>query len=383
MRRALATFVALTLLTGCPPADPAIPHEAGFLPQADHTVATGGAGPCAVDVGDLDGDGDLDIAVSHIFSRSATVLLNDGNGNFAGAWVEWPQVAPMTFDGEGGVIEIVDLDGDQALDLLVTSGDSDELVVLKNPSNAFGDDTFAMSTVDVGQFPFGVVAAEFDEFEGPDVAVSNGESNDLWVFPTLQDGELGNPMLYPSGGVEPGFVRAADMNGDGRLDLVTSNHSSAQATVLLNNGPGFDTAAAYSVGAGPSSPTPFDLDGDGDLDLMTANEEDETMSVLLNSGPGALTDAGTIDPGGIPFYIEPLDFDGDGDLDVAVPIEDLARVAFFANDGGNFAEIASTDVGSSPASIGSGDFDGDGDLDLVVTNYFSDTVSILLAQPLQ
>ena len=375
-------LLLLSPLVACAVEDTDQPNAAGFLPEADAEVATGGAGPCAVDLGDLDGDGDLDIAVSHLFSRSATMLLNDGAGRFTGSWVEWPQLAPMVFDGEGGVIDIADIDGDQAQDILVTSGDSNELVVLINPSNRFGDGVFTMSTVAVGEFPFGVVAADLDANQGLDVAVSNGESDDVWVLPGQGDGQFGPAQVYPSGGVEPGFVRAADMDGDGRNDLITSNHTSGEATVLMNNGAGFSPAEVYAAGSGPSAPTPFDLDGDGDLDLMTANEGDETMTVFLNAGDGILAERGRIAPDGIPFYIQPIDLDGDGDLDIAVPIEDQAVVAFFENDGtGAFEEIARSDVASSPASMAAGDLDGDGDTDLVVTNFFSDTVSVLVAQP--
>lgn len=381
MRPSLAALVALPLLAGCPPADPSEPHDAGFLAEADFTYPTGGAGPCAVDAGDLDGDGDLDLAISHLFSRTATLLLNDGAGHFSGAWVEWPQIGPFRLDGEGGVIDIADLDGDMAQDVLVTSSHSDELVILRNPANALGDREFEVSIIDVGSFPFGVVAAALDEAQGLDVAVSHGESNDLWVFPGEDGATLGAPTVYPSGGEEPGFVRAADIDGDGLLDLLTSNHSSAQMTVLKNLGGGaFDVADTYAVGAGPSSPSPLDLDGDGDLDIITANEEAETLSVMLNDA-GTFSAGATIDTEGIPFYVQALDFDNDGDEDIAVPIEDTAEVAFFANDGGELTEVARTAVGSSPASIVAGDFDGDGDGDLVVTNFFSDTISVLLSQP--
>ncbi|MCO4773167.1 MAG: VCBS repeat-containing protein, partial [Deltaproteobacteria bacterium] len=300
---------------------------------------------------------------------------------FTGAWVAWPQLVPTRLNGEGGVIAIADLDGDTAQDVLVTSGDSDELFILRNPSNALGDREFEVSTVNVGSFPFGVVAADLDENQGLDVAVSNGESDDVWVFSGGDGVTLSAPTMLATGGSEPGFVRAADLDGDGRLDLVTSNHSSAQMSVLSNLGAGsFAAAETYPVGNGPSSPAAIDLDGDGDLDVVTANEESATLSVLFNDG-GTFSDGGTIDPGGIPFYVQPLDFDGDGDLDIAVPIEDTAEVAFFANDGGTLTEVARTEVGSSPGSMAAGDFNGDGVTDLVVTNYFSDTVSVLLAQP--
>jgi hypothetical protein len=377
-----ALALAASLVAGCPSEtpDPDQPHAAGFLPTADRELPTGGAGPCAVDIGHIDNDGLLDLAVSHLVSRSATLLFGDGEGGFPGGWTKYPDMAPLRLNGEGGVIAIADLAGDSDPDILVTSGDSDELFVFRNPRGELGDEPFGVEIVPVGAFPFGVVAADLHPGVGLEVAVSHGESDDVWIYPGTTGAPLVEPAVYPSGGVEPGFVRAADLNGDGRLDLVATNHSSAQVTVLLNQGLSFAAAVTYDVGEGPSSPAPFDLDGDGDLDLMTSDEVSGTLSVLWNDS-GVFTPGDSYATGGVPFYVQPLDFDGDGDLDVAVPMEGRGVVVFWENDGsGGLTEVAETIVGAAPGSIAAGDVDGDGDVDLIVTNYLGDTISILLSR---
>jgi hypothetical protein len=78
-------------------------------------------------------------------------------------------------------------------------------------------------------------------------------------------------------------ICAADLDGDGDLDIVTTNVTSDSVSVLLNNGSGSLTlSASCPVGERPQSLFAADLDGDGDLDLATANEDSDNVSVLLN-----------------------------------------------------------------------------------------------------
>jgi len=383
MRPVLTALLTLPLLAGCPTETPDELNAAGFASFADRDVPSGGAGPCAADLAHIDNDGILDLAVSHLFSNTATLLFGDGEGDFEGSWVTFPHLIPLRLNGEGGVIDIADLDNDEAPDVLVTSGDSDELFLFRNPQGQLGDRPFEPEVLDVGEFPFGVVAADFDGTPGLDIAVSHGESNDIWVFRGPDGASFLPPETYLTDGIEPGFVRAADVDGDDRLDLIATNHSSGEVSVLLSEGGGFTSATTFPVGEGPSSPATVDVNGDGNIDVITANELSETLSILFGDGSGAFTDGGTLNPNGIPFYVQPVDFDGDGDLDIAVPLEDRAVVVFWENDGdGGFSNIAETGVGSAPASMAAGDIDGDGDDDLIVTNFFGDSISVLLSRRL-
>ncbi|HEX9917140.1 MAG TPA: FG-GAP-like repeat-containing protein, partial [candidate division Zixibacteria bacterium] len=89
---------------------------------------------------------------------------------------------------------------------------------------------------------------------------------------------------YTVGGNNPHLIFAADLDGDGDLDLATANYGSHNVSVLLNNGNAtFSPSTEYPVGGNnPRSIFAADLDGDGDLDLATANEGGRTVSVLLN-----------------------------------------------------------------------------------------------------
>ena len=99
-------------------------------------------------------------------------------------------------------------------------------------------------------------------------------------------------------GSDPFSVTAADINGDGKPDLIVANDGSNTVSVLLNTTapgattPSFATQQTFATGNTPFSVTMADLNGDGKPDLIVANSNDNTVSVLLNTtAPGATTPA--------------------------------------------------------------------------------------------
>src|SRR5262249_42017732 len=112
-------------------------------------------------------------------------------------------------------------------------------------------------------------------------------------------------------------------NGDGRLDLATSNRFSSDISVLLGNGDGtFQAQKRYTAGAvyDPFSLVAGDLRGDGRFDLATLERTSFRLSVLLNNGDGTFTEkerAAVGSVGSNPFSLVVEDFNGDGRPDVA------------------------------------------------------------------
>ena len=89
---------------------------------------------------------------------------------------------------------------------------------------------------------------------------------------------------YPVGN-SPYALVAADVNGDGALDVITVNHGDNTLTVLTNNGAGvYGFNTTLNVGSGPESLTAADINGDGRMDLIAGNWNDGTVSVLTNAG---------------------------------------------------------------------------------------------------
>jgi len=232
-RRALVAGLAAWLL--------AATHAAGqFCNRADelfsaNSAVAAGDRPSSVSIGDLDGDGDLDMAVANFTSDDTSVLLNNGDGTFA---------AQTRYDAGNGPwsVSLGDLDGDGDLDMAVANS-----------------------------------------------ALLDGGGDDMSVLLNNGDGTFAAQTRYAAGD-NPTSVSLGDLDGDGDLDMAVANASSADASVLLNNGDGtFAAQTRYAVGDGPRSVSLGDLDGDGDLDMAVANSDSADVSVLLNqcdaSGP--------------------------------------------------------------------------------------------------
>jgi hypothetical protein len=97
------------------------------------------------------------------------------------------------------------------------------------------------------------------------------------------NGTMGAPISIAVGN-QPAAITAGDFNNDGKLDLAIANYGDGTITLLLGNGDGTFAPASgspYTVGAGPSQIVAADFNGDGKLDLATTNVMDGTVSILL------------------------------------------------------------------------------------------------------
>jgi hypothetical protein len=180
-------------------------------------------------------------------------------------------------------------------------------------------------------------------------------------------------------GNNPSSVAAADVDGDGNLDLVCANEFSGTLAVLYQDAPqSFTAAAPLAVDGNPVAVAVADLDGDGDLDLVCANGFDNTLSVLYQDAPRTFTAAALLAVDGNPVAVAAADLDGDGDLDlVCAPESNDKLLVLYQDVPRTFIAAVPVAVGNRPVSVATADLDGDGDLDLVCANEVSDTLSLL------
>src|ERR1035437_8086442 len=119
----------------------------------------------------------------------------------------------------------------------------------------------------------------------------------------------GNFFLKSSPGVgaSPVSVTTADVNGDGKPDLISANQGAKTLTVLTNNGSGgFVLTSSPGVGAGPITVTAADVNGDGKVDLISANwalNAGNTLTVLTNNGSGSFALSSTLTVGNGPYSV--------------------------------------------------------------------------------
>src|SRR6185503_16300908 len=148
------------------------------------------------------------------------------------------------------------------------------------------DLSFTSSSLPVGNAPYAVIAADVNGDGRPDLVSANYDADTLSVL--FNDG-AGHFTLSssPDVGDGPTGVVAADVNQDGYLDLISANFRGNTLSVLLNDQTGhFALAASPGVGRESYAVAAADLNGDGQIDLISANVRDDTLSVLTNDGAG-------------------------------------------------------------------------------------------------
>jgi VCBS repeat protein/SdrD B-like protein/Big-like domain-containing protein len=184
---------------------------------------------------------------------------------------------------------------------------------------------------------------------------------------------------YTVGG-GPWAVAIADMDKDGKNDIVTAVSGLSAVTVSKNNGDGtFAAAVPYSTGSAPHSIALGDIDNDGDIDVVVSNSGSTTVTVLRNNGDGTLSGRVDYSAGGNPSSVSLADLDGDGSPDIVVTNTSANNIAVLLNDGaGNFSAPHSYPSGSQPWWSAVADVNRDGGLDLLIGNALTNsTVSSL------
>ena len=166
-------------------------------------------------------------------------------------------------------------------------------------------------------------------------------------------------------------IAAADVDGDGKMDLVVSNDDADNVSVLWGSGTGsfLDSGAPISVGVGPFAVAVGDFNNDGKLDIATSDEIGNTVTVLLNQGNRAFAPAVSTDTGGSPQALVVADFNGDHFADVATAnnFDGTVTILFGVGDGTLFIAQSVT-VGAEPVGLALANLDGDTLPDMVVTN---------------
>jgi hypothetical protein len=287
----------------------------------------------------------------------------------------------------GAVTGDFNMDGNPDVAAVQWSFSSGFSVVLNDGSGGFGSPVLYSSLMP----SLGIVTADFDGDSIPDIAVSNTgvnfEGNSISVFFNQGNGVFGAGHRYTAS-LGPVGLAAGDFDGDGDMDLAVADYgfigNGDSVSVLLNNGNGtFATRHNYYVGLKPYKLAAADINGDGHIDLAVAREE-QHLSILLNNGTGGFNAPVVYNVnrgGGGDFYpnLTLADVDDDGDLDVLYVStrtwinDDTGVIAIFHNNGnGSLSAVQYISLirfTAGPVDIKTGDLNGDGWPDLVAAHY--------------
>lgn len=295
--------------------------------EAQPAIAVGPS-PSCVATGDLDADGDPDIVVGHSIGTAtyATVLWNDGAGRYRREDLSMSS-DPALARGPR-CVAVADLDADGDLDIVASSGEtaaSRKITWFQNTGG--GRFAEAVHKRVPANTPGGLAVADLDGDGHMDIAVTSGTGDNRVVVvygpAAATDFADWTHNSYLRIGNGPMDVRAADLDGDGDLDLVTANFNSSDVSVLLNDSTRgrlnrFSTAARYPAGAQPLSLGVADLDSDGDLDIVVPIRRDDRVAILWNRGAGTFTAATNLPVGDSPIAVWAGNLDSDAHSEVAI-----------------------------------------------------------------
>jgi uncharacterized protein (TIGR03437 family) len=332
-----------------------------------------GNSPLQIVAADFDGDGNLDVAAANQFGNP-TVMYGTGPGKFG---------APTTLQGNGSTgIATADFDGDGKPDLAISTSSGVTIELSRSGR------TFQSSSVALTGGTAAVVTADFNADGHQDVAAAlgsgtGGGSNSVsGIVVLLGDGKGGFGAPVMTQGISASFLAAADLNGDGKPDLVaalastftSTGQTTPGLTVLLGKGDGtFSTGQTLFTTYVVQRIQLVDVNGDGKLDLIVTIDDanfGNFVGIALGKGDGTFNTPTTVKTDFGPEGIAVADLNGDKRLDLAVAhccgATDMTYL--LGNGDGTFQPEVHFSGGTSPYDVLAMDLNKDGKIDLLVAN---------------
>jgi hypothetical protein len=357
-------------------------------------------------IADLDGDGRPDIALLGV--GFVSIFRNTGsNGAPLDAATFAPRVDLPLPAGSGDnayKLHVADLDGDGRLDLMICEIYGNTVSVFHNIASP-GSITIN-SFEPIFSLPAGgdcrfATAADLDGDGRLDiVALNYGDSTisilkNIGTSGSLTTNSFAPPMTFACPG-GPYEATIADLDGDGRPDITVVNYDNSMVSIFQNQiSNGLFTANSFAphvdlaAGANPDAITVADLDGDGKTDLVTGSTQGSFVSVHRNVSSSGLLTTNSFSPRvdfptpGWTHGVAIADFDGDGKPDISAVGELSSFMSIFQNNStlGSFASSSldsRVDFGTgwNAWGVAAGDLNGDGRPDIIFCNYYDSTITI-------
>ena len=337
--------------------------------------------PISLAIADVNWDGKPDLIVTNAAESDFSVFLGKGNGAFL------PPITEYAIGGSPSTRPVLaDFVGNGDVDVVLSDNQSSVVLALGN-----GDGTFQAAPVTNVVVPPGssnsggaisIASADFNGDGVPDFVVGQSSTSPglgLVVFLTKSGGSLGKGVVYAQNDALS-YVAVGDLYQDGKADIVASNWATGAVEVLRGNGDGtFQSPTSIPLPGITNGLVVADLNGDGWPDVALAGK-DSVVYILLNDGKGSLALKRTYPISGVGYELVAADFNKDGKLDLAIAMTGTSQVAILLGNGdGTFSAAPDYDTTlSSPYGIAAGDINGDGFPDLVVTSPSAGSIAVAI-----
>ncbi|MFM7193698.1 MAG: FG-GAP-like repeat-containing protein, partial [Bacteroidota bacterium] len=325
-------------------------------------------------LGDLDGDGKLDIVTTNPASSSISIFRNT---SAVGSITTSSFAAKVDFPVPNPALPIIgDIDGDGRPEIIIPNrppNDDGKVSVFKNlctPGSITSLSFSPKTDFITGTDPFSASIGDLDSDGKPDLIVTNYTSNTVSVFKntsvigTIDVNSFSAKIDFPTGG-NPSGSSIGDLDQDGKPELIVTNRTSASVSVFKNNSTGgsigtvsFATRVDLPTSLDPWRVSLGDMDGDGKSDLIIANSSGGTVNVIRNQSSAGSISGNSFAPkfdlaaGALPYQPAIGDMDGDGKPDILAVNAASNSVSVFRNaiagGGLNFVSSISTGAGGTP-----------------------------------
>ncbi|MFO1051009.1 MAG: VCBS repeat-containing protein [Planctomycetota bacterium] len=356
--------------------------DASGLPAVDASVDVG-ASAFGLAAGDLFGDARDDLVVSVYGESAVKVIATTAPGVLS-------VIQSLPVQGRPAGLCIADLDGDQRLDVAVSIVDRHAIAIFRNTGAVLDP---AAVELPVGGSLLTPFTADLDSDGIADLVVPAFGADSVNLFRGTGTGLRGGRFLPVTGPANPALVETGDLDGDGRSEVMVASFTGSQVAVAVartatDGRVVLDPLGSFDVLRAVQNLQAADLDGDGRLDLVVPvaggvkllrNRSDRNGFALemVPAGDAVLA------PGSGPFEVAVGDVDADRRKDIVVAYHVEGRVSLLRASKVAFEYLPALDTPLSgrPLGVALGDFDGDGITEVAVSRLTQATVTILEVTP--